>query len=1352
MSYSKQEDFPESTLNDDDSTWNRASGRRKNKAQGKQRDENPLWRASPEGSGGQTGSDDGYNTPQLRPTWARPLVNIDQSSLTSIGRANSKATVDKRWNQGRQTNAGGRDSTSDATGRAPPRQETPFVQGVNVLQKKQPLREEETTRGNQVNRTEIIELEFDPSKESKEAHPYQLRPTPTMYKFAQALFKRKVTGWKLSEILTPGSSDGRSILISAFVDFVSTTLMPEIKQGQQASVAQIAVVTAPSHILGYLQDANEARGYLNWVLSFDVKIPPLLEHQLCPLDTPNLIEKQSLRASIRSGDLDVVDQKHVIEVFVKCYYPKSVAAVMEAIDPLDQIVLRDYIERPGLLLREMKTRRKPMQFAPPKWYRLSIHPDTKIQATPRQSPKKVEGTAPQVSIADIELKTRMSSKELTELAPSKMRTAILTAIPLIFDERLTRVGCSQAFSFFEAASHEEMLDFFRKDNKSQEEGEKGQLKEAVLYRHLLRFEHIDRKKNGEWNVPAREILRKWINIIHPILVANNFSLLLSIQPFSRTPLDRLILMTPYSLETQEIDRHVISKRKSNTPTRFEVWFKSSCRDLKDMTNVATAGPKAEGYSKMLKDERISVVGLYSSIDEQLPITFIVGSISTADDRQIAEEIVDRLVVAGFAQKDIPHFHIASTIVSTSTGKVANRTKCIIAAKADAPHLQDMISELHTPTLRDYLVTRDYHFTQIVYPPTDRSDKDLALAMDRQQEFTSSIVRTSIYGFEGFEPFYDIPRMTKDLCTREITSNTSTVAYHLLTMRMQDDDELIVDAPVIRVSMSKWNDKIYLTALKKDAAELIRFTAEVMKLMDIWYQGHEFKLMSEVIDAQRVINATRPLNPLQQQALSNVSAVKSGVTSEAQREIEASRTAEALVSTATKGITETFVQGTVSHFDEAARETNSKSEQQEEEPGLRDIIDNETDSIRKDIQELKGMQITQSSKLDEIATIMRKVLEDSEARSRGNSDMMSTITTMLETNKSSVSSVSEVAASCRGYFKEHSTTIQDMVQANSKEIMKACLDRPQEGKNMEVLEQLIARHEQAAEKTVAAERAMAERYDSIVTLLQEQKDYIRQWGMQTPSETSIDYGMTDEEPTKNMTDEEITQSILENYSTDVRQHARELLALHETMPYTKLAIDQNGQEEKRPASGMDMTESQTAPKDVCNRCNKKDLMLIYCDKCPDPVDLYHASCLEYVAESKIRICQECVSGVENRNTPPTSADQPTKTNDVTQSTETNDAPHMLAEVASHHSEFMSISSTSSDTSSKSASSSSSVASYKPTYTATPRTRTLPHLNQTKSTQPKPTEDISPIQTRGQRAKKTRQREDAFDTSSEEESDK
>ena len=77
-----------------------------------------------------------------------------------------------------------------------------------------------------------------------------------------------------------------------------------------------------------------------------------------------------------------------------------------------------------------------MSFAPPKWYRMSIHPGKIIQTTPRQIPNQPdEGKRVQVSLADIELKTKMNSTELAALPLPQLRMAILAAIPLVFKER-----------------------------------------------------------------------------------------------------------------------------------------------------------------------------------------------------------------------------------------------------------------------------------------------------------------------------------------------------------------------------------------------------------------------------------------------------------------------------------------------------------------------------------------------------------------------------------------------------------------------------------------------------------------------------------------------------------------------------------------------------------------------------------------------------------------------------------------------------------------------------------------------------------------------------------------------------
>lgn len=62
---------------------------------------------------------------------------------------------------------------------------------------------------------------------------------------------------------------------------------------------------------------------------------------------------------------------------------------------------------------------------------------------------------------------------------------------------------------------------------------------------------------------------------------------------------------------------------------------------------------------------------------------------------------------------------------------------------------------------------------------------------------------------------DVPKATKDLCTREVSKNEDkTVAYFLLTMKMRDRDSGSKSSPVIRVSTNKLGTKIYLYAPKR----------------------------------------------------------------------------------------------------------------------------------------------------------------------------------------------------------------------------------------------------------------------------------------------------------------------------------------------------------------------------------------------------------------------------------------------------------------------------------------------------------------------------------------------------------
>lgn len=241
-------------------------------------------------------------------------------------------------------------------------QESPFLQGVNVMQVKP-----KAGTGNDAPTTpadiDLRALAYIPGKETPDAHPGQLRPTSSIYTLTKSIFCKDVKEWNLHDFNTPGSPNGTSILLSIFIDYLATTLCPGMSLSQQESVARIATAVAPCDLLNYMQDPQEVIHFLDWALQMGVKIPPTLEAHLCPIQVPNLIPVD-ICTKIADTDLTQTEQKQAIESFVKCYYPKLVATVMDEVSKLPVEMLQAFIAEPGQLATDMKNKRKTMTFQP----------------------------------------------------------------------------------------------------------------------------------------------------------------------------------------------------------------------------------------------------------------------------------------------------------------------------------------------------------------------------------------------------------------------------------------------------------------------------------------------------------------------------------------------------------------------------------------------------------------------------------------------------------------------------------------------------------------------------------------------------------------------------------------------------------------------------------------------------------------------------------------------------------------------------------------------------------------------------------------------------------------------------
>ena len=233
---------------------------------------------------------------------------------------------------------------------------------------------------------------------------------------------------------------------------------------------------------------------------------------------------------------------------------------------------------------------------------------------------------------------------------------------------------------------------------------------------------------------------------------------------------------------------------------------------------------------------------------------------------------------------------------------------------------------------------------------------------------------------------------------------------------------------------------------------------------------------------------------------------------------------------------------------------------------------------------------------------------------------------------------------------------------------------------------------------------------------------------------------------------------EEYTAEVRQKAKHVLSLFQTMPYRKLqdSIKSTAVESTQESTAISekAASENAAGLESCKTCGKRDYSLLYCDNC-NPPSLHHSACMTFVEGLAEYHCNDCYyHGLEEPSNGIGTRDEP-GTNDRGEQDDKKieSAPH----VEEGDQEEKDISDQSEMSVSSSSSSSSPVKEYTPRYKRNnTRTKTLPSLtnsNQSESKKPKTTDtdEISPMQTRAQRlankkSKKTRQ--DAFDTSDEE----
>ncbi len=1135
---------------------------------------------------------------------------------------------------------------------------------------------------------------FVPHQEPIEAHPQQLRPNQAMYALAAALFKRDPMEWKIDDIKTPYSSDGVAVLNSAFVDHAATTLYKEMTMSQRYQLAQQITVTAPETTLEFLYDSRKARSFISWALDKDTKLPPVLEKTLCPLTTPRLITNEIVRARMLENSLLKTEQQEIINTFIECFYPKSKTGVQSLLTNLDTQTLHKYIHQAGEIARDMRVRRRTMAFSPPKWYRLSIQPGTKINTTPRrQVLDEVEVTwqSLPISSADMKLKIGNTIDTLRQQPILLIKTAILSAIPRIFEDRLSHEGMTDTLKLFREASREEILLFLdgSPPPSTQEvvPTEPLDRDDDTGYRHHLRLEHMDRRKKGKWDIPASEVLLQWLQVIQPVLSVNDISFAIASSIFSRERSEQHIMGSMKPEMTSALHKYIHIIKGDKRLSRFDIWVRSSCKNLEELLDESRYGSPAIGYKKGMKLAKIWVEVISTSPGDVVPVLVMGGNLETDSNSITVLELNDRLERSGVDLRTCPPFHIESVTVTTSDGKDTMWTKCVMANKGSAITLQEKFSMIPTPGPRArYLVTRDYHFVPLSYPPTDTSDRVLTTAIHRHQTFISSTTKTAISGFTDIDPFYETPESIY-LATGMTRGNTRTISEIILLDKYRGEDGMMADSPVIRVTTNKGKNKLYLTALRVNAESLIRYTEELLQMIEPWFTERGQHLQCEVNEARRYLD-----------------------TMLVDDQTSANRTQDA----------ETTI--------DISRDTGTSRE-----------VSQEGMSVRADIQNLKQLVVVQQAQITEIHSLVRLVLNKiEETKPLRPDDMIDTIMTMVSTNiQSSLSSSSMAMSQCTAQMEEQKHMIVEHLSENSRQMTSIRTTVTESDKRQDIV---LTETKQIAQK-------MKEGHDNLAELIQATTGSARHM-----IETSNAIQPTEEHTLTGQRNSHgkgeanplwpplsgATASWPPNTDHDaIRTRAIGVLNLMESFPHTPPTWLE------KPAK---KTEEITinSRESICAKCKQQDRGLLFCDRCPEEVlTLYHPTCLTRIEGTAHRVCEHCwETSNESTGTSVTiqDANQDESTTTVTLKGAENTTQPTPQEVDIN---------TATSESSHSSRESSSESDYNPKFRPSPKGRKqLSRKEPTPQIKNKPvgTRKISPLQTRAAR-KAVKAREDAYDTSDE-----
>ena len=261
------------------------------------------------------------------------------------------------------------------------------------------------------------------------AHNDQVPPTPTATRLLTTLLPRPISSWTLADFTTSNGPDGLSTLISLFVDFTSTR-NGSLTSEHRGLIARRACITHPARLLNMMNSGNSLDDYI--LRSSTMVIPPLLEDQLCPARTSDLVANDGLRARIHDQTLTRGDLLQIILPYAQQLY--SADSGLPAV--IRQMTFQEIfaiVYTPGTFRRDLRARGRATYFNPPSWFNLH----------PAPAPTSVGGMETPLHLIPL-MHMGVSLSEFCALPSTEQKSMALTALPSYLADKLPPATVLQA--------------------------------------------------------------------------------------------------------------------------------------------------------------------------------------------------------------------------------------------------------------------------------------------------------------------------------------------------------------------------------------------------------------------------------------------------------------------------------------------------------------------------------------------------------------------------------------------------------------------------------------------------------------------------------------------------------------------------------------------------------------------------------------------------------------------------------------------------------------------------------------------------------------------------------------------